>query len=264
MDKGAKLKLARRATAGVLLRPRGRFRQKLRSGPLPRSSGPAGPPVENANSVLAIGKNRCKVYLEVLVKGEPVDCLLDTGSEVTIIPWSLVQELLKRPIVAQIRAANGTLIEVLRKVDLRVMLNGEEVTIRGVASDHVADMLLGIDWLETNGAVCHLRRGGLYMKGMVHALKPKNNGGWVHRVIVQETAELPTRCERDVPGRVMYNDLKDPWVTWVTCPGSLWKKFEWHAPTFHPAARGSRARYEFGQLSDHAPARYAAWRFGTS
>ena len=90
---------------------------------------------------------------------EPVDCLLDTGSEVTIIPRSLVQELPKRPIVSQIPTANGTIIEVLGEVDLRVMLKGEEVIIRGVASDHFAEMLLGIDRLENKGAVWDLRWG---------------------------------------------------------------------------------------------------------
>ena len=81
-------------------------------------------------------------------------------------------------------------------------------------------MLFGIDWLETNGAVWDLRRGQLYMKGLVHALKPNTNGGWIHRVIVQEMVELPARCKTDVPGWVMYKDLKDPVVTWVSVPGA--------------------------------------------
>ena len=45
-----------------------------------------------------------------------------------------------------------------------------------------------------------LWRAKLYMKGTAHAFKPKTNGGWVRRVVVQETVELPTRCEIDVPG----------------------------------------------------------------
>ena len=77
---------------------------------LPKPSDPCVSFVEKANSVRANGKNSRKVYLEVLVDGEPVDCHLDTGSEVTPIPGSLVQELPKRRIMSQIRAANGTLI----------------------------------------------------------------------------------------------------------------------------------------------------------
>ena len=71
----------------------------------------------------------------------------------TLIPGHLVQELSKRPITSQIRAANGTLIEVLGLVRLPVLLKGQEVLTEGVASDHVAEMLLGIYWLEEDAAV---------------------------------------------------------------------------------------------------------------
>ena len=45
--------------------------------------------------------------------GERIDCLVDTGSELTLIPIFLVQGLPKPPVISQIKAANGTLIEVL-------------------------------------------------------------------------------------------------------------------------------------------------------
>ena len=51
------------------------------------------------------------MYLEVVVNGNPTNCLLDTGSEVTLIPGSLVKELPKESVTSQLRAANGTIIE---------------------------------------------------------------------------------------------------------------------------------------------------------
>ena len=51
------------------------------------------------------------------------------------------------------------------------------------------------------------------MQGLVHALKPKRNGGWCRRVIVKDTVSLPARCETDVTGQVVYRDLKYPWTT---------------------------------------------------
>ena len=65
-----------------------------------------------------------------------------------------------------------------------------------------------------------LRRGELYMQGLVHALKPKTNGGWVRRVLLQDTVNLPTRSGVNVSGRVIYKDLKETYDTWASVPWS--------------------------------------------
>ena len=107
--------------------------------------------------------------------------MLDTGSEVTFLSISLVEKLSKRPIVSHIMESDGTLIDVLKEMNLPVILKGREIVLHGVVSYHVAELLLGIDWLETNGAVWDMRRGELYMKGLVYTLKPKTNRGWCAR-----------------------------------------------------------------------------------
>ena len=84
------------------------------------------------------------VYLEILID-ETVDCLLDTGIEVTLIPSRSVTELPKRAISSLIRAANGTDVEVLGEVVMPVVVGSRSILVRGIASDHVAEMLLGID-----------------------------------------------------------------------------------------------------------------------
>ena len=103
--------------------------------------------------------------------------MLDTGSEVTLVPGVLVEELPKRTIVSGINAANGTLLEVLGEVDHPALLHGKEILIRAVAADHVGELLLSIDWLETKGAVGDLRWGELHMGVQIHKLKPETNGG---------------------------------------------------------------------------------------
>lgn len=65
------------------------------------------------------------------------------------------------------------LIEVLGLVRLPVSLKGREIIVEGVASDHIADMLLGFDWLEAQTAVWDMRKGQLFMHSQVFSLKPK-------------------------------------------------------------------------------------------
>ena len=107
----------------------------------------------------------------ILIDGEPVDCLLDTGCKITLISNRLVTELPKKAISSLIRAANGTDIEVLGEVELPVRIGNRDVLVRVIASDHVAEMLLGIDWLEGHGAVWDLRQGEIHIQGSVFPLK---------------------------------------------------------------------------------------------
>ena len=94
------------------------------------------------------------------------------------------------------------------------------MTIRGVASDHIGEMLLGIDWLEQQEAVWDMCRGELYMHGTVYPLKAKTCGGLVRRVLLQEPVRLPARSEVNVLGRVVYRDLTNAWNAWASKPGA--------------------------------------------
>ena len=130
-----------------------------------------------------------------------------------------MQDLPKKPVTSHIRAANSTTIEVLGLVNLPVLLKGRELVIRGVASDHNDEMLLGIEWLEKQRAIWDMRSGELYMHGSVFPLKAKRDGGWVCRVEVQEAVHSP-RSQTNVLGRTVYRDLADTCDTWVSKPGS--------------------------------------------
>ena len=54
-----------------------------------------------------------------------------------------------------------------------------------------------------------MRQGELYMYGSVFSLKAKQDGGWVRRVVMQETSQLPPRSETNVIGCTVYRDLAD-------------------------------------------------------
>ena len=101
----------------------GHFKRNCPSANVERSDPvPTSKPVRENRSVTAVGPNARRLYLEVLIDGEPVDCLLDTGSEVTLIPSRLVTELPKRAIRLLIWAAHWTDIEVLGDVELPVRI----------------------------------------------------------------------------------------------------------------------------------------------
>ena len=98
-----------------------------------------------------------------------VDCSLDTSSEIILIPGYLERELTKKqfrgrfwlPMIA---------IEVLGEVHVLVVIRGQPMPVNGVGSDHVAAMLLEIDWLGIQGAIWDLQRCERHMRREIHLL----------------------------------------------------------------------------------------------
>ena len=83
---------------------------------------------------------------------------------------------------SQIRAANGILIEAFGLAQLPILLNREEILVEGVTSDHVAEMIVSIDWLEAQAAMWDVRKCELFMHWRVFSLNAKFEGGWMCRV----------------------------------------------------------------------------------
>ena len=92
--------------------------------------------------------------------------------------------------------------------------------MEGVASDHVAKMFLGIDWLEAQAAIWDMKRLELFLYGRVFVLKPKIDGGWVRRVVAQESVQFPARRKTNVTGCTVYRNLFGAWESWTRKPGS--------------------------------------------
>ena len=80
------------------------------------------------------------------------------------------------------------------------------------------------------------------MHGLVHVLKLKTNGGWVRRVVVQETVQLPAGGQTDVAGRVVYKDLKNPWVTWTSVQGAPVEEVRVARTILSPSCKGVAVR----------------------
>ena len=77
---------------------------------------------------------------------------MDTGSEVSLLPASLVPENQIRPTDYTLRAANGTPIEVLGCAVVPITTGLYSSTVDGVVTNHVTEVMLGADWLSDNNA----------------------------------------------------------------------------------------------------------------
>ena len=69
------------------------------------------------------------------------------GSDVTLFPYALVRGLPLDQCIVELSAANGTSISILGAVTMTVKLQGRDIEIDGLITDHVDEVILELDWL---------------------------------------------------------------------------------------------------------------------
>jgi len=169
------------------------------------------------------GNGAREASLEVRIGQRKYLSLLDTGSEITLIPACVAKRLAIRPTRQRLLAANGTEIPILGEASIRAYVGTELVDITGLVSEHVCDIMLGIDWLQDNEVVWNFATGKIVLHGQnVNLLYKKTNGTWCRRVVLAEDVVVPARSEIDLPTSLMCQRIdtktQDTAVAWATLP----------------------------------------------
>ena len=136
--------------------------------------------------------------------------MLDTGSEVSLLPAVLVDKSYITRTSQTLKAANGTTIPILGEVAMPIRVGQFETTVNGLVSEHVSEVMLGIDWLTTNGAVWDFDKSQICIGGRSYRLFARTGDGhWCRRVSVQEDTVVPPRSEIDLMTRVICRPSKE-------------------------------------------------------
>ena len=106
-----------------------------------RTSG--GIPASVTNHI----KGEKGAYLKVSIQGRKFHALLDTGSEISLIPIDAIPPGSLRKSEQVLHAANGTDIEVLGEANLSLRIGELEIPLDCVVVRDVSEVLLGLDWM---------------------------------------------------------------------------------------------------------------------
>jgi len=155
-----------------------------------------------ARGVTAGGWN--KPYLEVVMEGETVLCLLDTGADGSLIPTSKVGSAVLRPTAQKLFAVNGTEISVKGEVEIKAYAAGAPVRITGLVSDHVTDVILGIGFLAEHGIVWDFETATVRLGGLTQPMCSKPSRNWCHRAILTDAVALPPLSESVISTKVVF------------------------------------------------------------
>jgi len=149
-------------------------------------------------------------YLRVTLAYKMVDCLLDTGSEVCLVPESLVHQNCVRKTKRLLKAANGTPIPIIGEVKLPLAIGDFNTTVVALVSQHVKEPMLGIDFLVKNQVVWDFAKSTVLIQRVSHVLHSKQcKHRWCRRVVVQEATTVPARSGRVVSTKVQFRRIPD-------------------------------------------------------
>ena len=125
-----------------------------------KTSGHAGKvvvPTRVEREVSSPGNKTCKtgntLFIEVKIGQRCCPALLDTGSEVTLLPKHLADLSQLNRSSRILRAANGTLINIVGEWRTVVTIGPVSVTMNFTVSDQINELIFGIDWMRDNGCV---------------------------------------------------------------------------------------------------------------
>ena len=161
------------------------------------------------------------VYTRLTIGGRKEACLLDTGSEVSLIPARLIAPgLWLEPYPTRVRAANDTPLEILGAVELPGMWGTTPVVIRGLVTPHVEDVLLGEGFLQEYKVLWDHSQGTVLAGGECHKLfEHRGPASAVRRLILEGDTEVSPRCQMTVLGQVVFRPFEAG--EWMSSTGEL-------------------------------------------
>lgn len=188
----------------------------------PDSEGQQRRPDEKGVSPLVRGAVRRNVrraaYLPVDFGKIKESCLLDSGSEACLFPTRFMDVGEVRPSDQHLYAANGTSIFVKGIVCLRAQIGGQRFEIEGFISDQVTEVILGLNFLETQGVVWDFCEGSVMIGGRKCKLIAREGSTSCRRVILADSTQLAARTEAIVPGRIVFTGGMGLTGDWMVCP----------------------------------------------
>lgn len=157
------------------------------------------------------------IYIKAVINGHQQTCLIDTGSEVSLVPNSVAEGLQVRSCNRHLMAANGSEIRVLGEIEVPLRIrSGLHVPTKLLASDQIIETILGMDWLREHRCRLGFGSGALYIGRKRVPLVRGNGATWCRRVIVAEEVTINAKCQSDVPARTQYSNLSDRAPAWMT------------------------------------------------
>ena len=141
------------------------------------------------------------LFIQLEIENLSLNCLLDTGSTVTIIHTLKFQALSERlqqklePTKFVLRMADGAPVPCVGQACLPLKVGNEVFLQYVLIADIEAPFVLGYDFLYQNNCLVEERQGLLVFEDQTVQCVPESNMPSVFQIALQETIEIPAQSE---------------------------------------------------------------------
>ena len=156
-----------------------------------------------------------RVYVTAYVDGRPVQCLLDSGCERSVISRNVVPRAKLTRTRYDLTVVDKASLSLLGDTDLHFEIEGNRFRANVSVSPAIDDFLLGSDWLEANGAKWDFATGTLQIGDCVIRAYRRTLGKMCRQVTVAEDFTVPARHEANVPVKMTDGNIPHPAKNWV-------------------------------------------------
>ena len=155
-------------------------------------------------------------YLPVEIDGMKRWCLLDSGSQTTIVPSWVVQGYPLQQSEKILTAANGSEIRIAGETTLSIVLGELTILTKCLVTDFVDEIMLGLEWLEENQCIWNFGHRTITIGDCTFSLYAHRPTWNVRRVILSEPVRMNPLSEQDVVADVVFSSLSPSVCDWVT------------------------------------------------
>jgi len=142
---------------------------------------------------------------------------------VTIIPANYVDKHRIEHTETKLLAANGTRIPLLGSTTVNAFIGRTPIRISGLVSEHVSEVMLGFDWLQTQQAQWNFIEHSIVINGQEFKLcEKRSDRSWCRRVTIDTDVVIPPESQLDVSTKTVFNSVhtrkESQCTTWSTEP----------------------------------------------
>src|SRR6218665_664524 len=166
-------------------------------------------------------KGPTSAYIKAQIRGKTVSCLLDSGSESSILSDKFIRERDLRSSQRTLLAVNNSEVCVLGEAKVKMNVGGMCVSLPALVSTEVDGVVLGLDWMKRNRLSWRFQDSFVRLAGRRIPLHFRLEPARCRRMAVARDVDVPPLSEQHVEAYAILPDLAPNDSSWATRPTVL-------------------------------------------